>query len=318
MDPREFCARTGLVIVAGKGGVGKTTTAAILARMAAGAGMRVLVVELGGAEGLARTFGVDGLGYQDRRLWTDGRGSVWGRSLTPEKALLEYLDNHGLARIGRRLSRGGAADLVATAAPGIGDIVVLGKIRQLTERDDLDLVVVDAPASGHALTFLLAPRTLLATVAAGPIRAQAEEALALLTDASRCRVMLVTLAEETPVNEVVQTAYSLDEEVGVDLAPVVVNGLYPVIDHLGDDPAEAARAAGVELGTAEARVLAEAAHFRHARQQLQAAQLTRLGAELALPQLRLPLLAVTGIAGPSLDDLATHLASAVDGLAAVA
>ena len=124
----------------------------------------------------------------------------------------------------------GALDVAATAAPGIKDILVLGKVKQLERAEDhADLIVLDAPAAGHAITFLLAPAGSLDAVRVGPINAQANDVLELLTDPARCQVVLVTLPEETPVNELVDTAYHLEDRVGVSLGPVVVNGLYPEI-----------------------------------------------------------------------------------------
>ena len=228
MDPREFCAQTRVVIVAGKGGVGKTTVSAALARLAAREGMSVLVVEIEGKHGLAAAFGAPTLGY-DEQVLSPG---VRARALTPDQALLEYLDDHGLRRISKRLTRSGALDVVATAAPGIKDILLLGKVKQLEQQRAADLIILDAPAAGHAVTFLLSPRTLLDTVTVGPIWSQAQDVLGLLTDPSRCRVVLVTLPEETPVNEVVDTAFSLEDKVGVDLGPVVVNGVYPRLQPL--------------------------------------------------------------------------------------
>src|SRR5436305_9061375 len=102
----------------------------------------------------------------------------------------------------------------------------------------------------------------------GPIRAQAAEVIELRSDPTRCQVMLVTLPEETPVNEVVETAYQLEDRVGVHLTPVVVNGLYPALDHLDADPLEAAAAAGVRLTSAEADALGAAAAFRSHRRAL--------------------------------------------------
>jgi len=309
LDPREFSAQTRLVIVAGKGGVGKTTISAALAQMAAHAGLSVLVVEMEGKHGLAAAFGAPPLSYEDQDL----APGVSARTLTPDLALLEYLDEHGLKRISKRLTRTGTVDVVATAAPGIKDILVLGKVKQLEQRGEADLIILDAPAAGHAFTFLLSPRTLMDTVSTGPIRAQAEEVLAMLTDPARCRVVLVTLPEETPVNEVVETAFNLEDKVGVDLGPVVVNGLYPSVDGLDADP----ETAGFPLRPGEADALRAAAHFRAARQDLQDEQLVRLADALPLPQLHVPWLFTSEVGVEQVDHLAAALAASIESLAAV-
>src|SRR5207237_1545921 len=182
----------------------------------------------------------------------------------------------------KRLTNSGALDVVATAVPGIKDILVLGKVKQLERANAADLIVLDAPAAGHAVTFLMSARGLLDAVTMGPIRAQAADVIELLSDPRRCQVMLVTLPEETPVNEVVETAYKLEDQVGVSLAPIVMNGLYPVLDGLDADPAEAAAAAGIDLGEAELVALRGAADFRRRRQQVQADQVARLVEALPL------------------------------------
>jgi hypothetical protein len=129
--------------------------------------------------------------------------------------------------------------------------------------------------------------------------------MSMLTDPARCRVMLVTLAEETPVNEVVETAFALEDKVGVDLGPVVVNGLYPVIHGLDADPSKA----GVD-----APVLAAAADFRARRQELQQGQVARLASALPLPQLHLPSLFTVDLVPSDIDLLAAALAGAIEGL----
>ena len=312
MDIRTFCTQARVVIVAGKGGVGKTTVTAALARMAAGLGLSVLIVEVEGKTGLATAFGAEDLEYEELEL----APGIRARSLTPDVALVEYLEEHGLARISKRLVRAGLVEVVSTAAPGIKDILILGKVKQLERAGAADLILVDAPAAGHAVSFLLSPRGLSEIVRAGPLRAQADDVLAMVTDPDRCRVLLVTLAEETPVNEVVETAFALEDKVGVDLGPVVVNGLYPVLEGLDVDPGEAAAAAGLGLDLAEAVALAAAAEFRAKRQELQQEQLTRLSAALPLPQLHLPSLFTVDLVLSDIDDLATALARAVEALPA--
>jgi len=225
-----------------------------------------------------------------------------------------------MRRISRRLLRTGAIDVVATAAPGIKDILVLGKVKQIERANDPDaerngpvpdLIVIDAPAAGHAVTFLQSAHGLLDAVRVGPIRTQAQEVVELLTDPDRCQVMLVTLPEETPVNELVETAYSLEDRVGVKLAPVVVNGLYPLLDGLDVDPREAAATAGVDLTSSELDALERAANFRRQRQHLQAEQVKRLADALPLPQLRLPYVFSEAIGPAAIDDLAASLADEV-------
>jgi anion-transporting ArsA/GET3 family ATPase len=325
VDPRDFCTSARLLIVAGKGGVGKTTVSAALARMASMAGLRVVIIEVEGRSGLGATFGRPGaLDYDEAVLLAAGQpagaGEIRARTLTPDDALLEYLDLHGMRRISRRLMRTGAIDVVATAAPGIKDILVLGKVKQIergnapegdTDGPPPDLIVIDAPAAGHAVTFLQSAHGLLDAVRVGPIRTQAQEVVDLLTDPERCQVLLVTLPEETPVNELVETAYSLEDRVGIKLAPVVVNGLYPVLDGLDVDPREAAATAGIELTAAEVDALKRAADFRRQRQRLQAEQVQRLANALPLPQLRLPYVFSEAIGPVAVDDLAASLADEV-------
>lgn len=304
VEPGAFCKQTRVLIVAGKGGVGKTTVAAAVARMAAQQGLRALIVEVEGKSGIGSIFGrPEPLTYDEVQL---GDGVV-ARTLTPDDALLEYLHDHGMKRVSKRLASSGALDVVSTAVPGIKDILVLGKVKQLERSAAADLIVLDAPAAGHAVTFLTSARGLLDAARVGPIRQQAEDVVDLLSDPDRCQVMLVTLPEETPVNEVVETAYKLEDVVGIQLAPVVVNGLYPVLEGLDGDP----RAINADLSEREVTALRESADFRLQRQALQAEQLERLSAALPLAQLRLPWLFTPELGPKELDVLAGALASEV-------
>lgn len=324
MDVAAWCRQSRVLIVAGKGGVGKTTISAALATMAARAGLDVLVVQLEGRGGVAGALGHhEDLGYGEvvLPLSSDGAGTpsaageVRARAVTPDDALLEYLAEHGLGRVSKRLMSSGALDVVATAVPGLRDILVLGKVKQMERAQEADLIVLDAPAAGHALTFLSSGRGLLDAARVGPIRAQATEVVELLADPSRCQVLLVTLPEETPVNEVIETAYLLEDQVRVGLGPVVVNGVYPRLDGLGIDPEQASRAAGTRIDPGHAAVLASAARFRDLRQQLQAEQMARLADALPLAQLPLPYLFTTEIGPAEMALLAQAMAAGIDALA---
>jgi len=322
VDPAQFFAASRVVIVAGKGGVGKTTVSAALARAAALAGLSTLIIEVEGKSGLATLFGQPAFDYEEVTLspggGPDGAADVSARTLTPDDALVEYLEDHGMSRISRRLVSTGAVDMVATAAPGIKDILILGKVKQIEQKRRADLIVLDAPASGHAISFLRSARGLLDAVRVGPINAQARDVLDLLTDPERCQVLLVTLPEETPVNELVETAYSLEDEVGVSLGPVVVNGTYAEIPGLDADPVLAAAEAGASLRKGEAQALADAAAFRRHRMALQAEQIDRLAELLPLPQLSLPYLFDADLGPAEVDVLARRLLTGIGGLTELA
>ncbi len=281
----QFFNTARLVVVAGKGGVGKTTVTAVLAHAAARAGLRVLAVELEGKPVLADLL---------------ANTTVEVMTITAPEALADYLEAHGLKRVAKRLATSGIIDVVATAAPGIDDIVVLGKLKQLERLDTHDLIVVDGPAAGHAITFLLSARGLMDTVRGGPIRTQAEEVLEMFNDPDRCQVILVTLPETTPINELIETAYSVEEKVGVQLGPVIVNGV-----DLGEPvPVSAGHGPDDHDGQVD---LEAAAEFRNHRRAAQRAELDRLSTDLALAQIKLPQLPVAGIAARDLPALSDAL-----------
>jgi anion-transporting ArsA/GET3 family ATPase len=307
LDPATYFAASRLVIVAGKGGVGKTTVSAAMAAAAARSGLSVLLVEIEGKSGLASLFGQEPLAYDEIEL-AEG---IHGRTITPDEALLEYLRDHGLSRISKRLVTSGALEIVATAAPGIRDILVLGRVKALERAAAADLIVLDAPAAGHAISFLLSARGLLDAVRVGPINTQARDVLEMLTDPARCQVVLVTLPEETPVNELVDTAYHLEDRVGVSLGPVVVNGVIPDRPGLEVDPASLD---GVSPGDAE--TLRAAARFRAERREVQREQLDRMASSLPLPQLHLPYLFGGELGAAELTLLAESLLAGVEALEA--
>lgn len=280
MTPLSELTAANLAIVAGKGGVGKTTVTAVLARAASSAGQRVLVIELDGKPTLAEQL-----------------PGIEVRHISAAESLADYLIDHGFKRIAKRLVSSGVIDVVGTAAPGIDDLVVLGKIKQLERSGEWDLIVVDGPAAGHAITFLTSASGLLDAVRGGPVREQAEGVLEMLRDPERCQVVLVTLPETTPVNELIETSYSIEERVGVQLGPVVVNQ----VDRADvPDPAD---------GSVDEPALVAAAEFRRARIALQRAEVERLDREVPLPQVHLDLRPVAGLDADDVSDLSDALAA---------
>ena len=293
-DPVGSLTAARVVIVAGKGGVGTTTVTAVLARAASARGLRVAAIELDGKPALAEMLAGSGVEI---------------RAISAPDALDEYLREHGFSRVASRLSSTGVIDVVGTAAPGIDDIVVLGKIKQLERSGEWDLILVDGPASGHAITFLTSASGMLDAVRGGPVKTQAEEVLRLLRDPERCQVVLVTLPETTPVNEVIETAFALEDVVGVQLGPVVINAVDSAADAVPDpdDPAVAARLAS--FPDAERTALADAARFRRSRRTMELDEIDRLAASLPLPQVQIGWVAAAGL---SADDVA-RLAATLDG-----
>ena len=285
VTPLTDLTASNLVIVAGKGGVGKTTVTAVLARAAADAGQRVLVIELDGKTALEELV-------PDLEV----------RHISAADALAEYLLDHGFKRIAKRLRSTGVIEVIGTAAPGIDDLVVLGKIKQLERSHEWDLIVVDGPAAGHAITFLTAASGLLDAVKGGPVRDQAEEVLAMLGDPERCRVLLVTLPESTPVNELIETSFAIEERSGVQLGPVFVNQV--------DSAAQLPDPDSVDFGRARVQIddAIAAARFRLERLAVQRAEIDRLASEVPLPQIHLPQRPVAGLRPDDIAVLASGIA----------
>ena len=313
MDPSDFFTASRVLIVAGKGGVGKTTVSAALGVAASRAGIDTLLVEIEGKRGLASVFEPSGsptaagagLHYDDTELieadTASGRARLRARTIRADAALMDYLEEHGLRGFAKTLTRLQVLDTLATSTPGLKDLIVLGKIKQLETIRDADLIIVDAPASGHAIAFLRAAAGLQRTIDTGPIRRQADEVVSMLTDSSRAQVLLVTLAEETPVNELVETAYALEEEVGIHLGPAIVNALFPARDV---SPAVSRTS---KIAPELAAAASGAASHWLARSTGQEEQRSRLADELPLEQLALPRRFTTRIGPDDLDALADEL-----------
>ena len=318
MDPGQFFASSRILIVAGKGGVGKTATSAALALAAAQTGRTVLVVEVAGRLDSAPMFGVDPQGYDEQTVYhASGTGLIRCRSITPDAALVDWLSNHGFTRIVRRMSRSGLLEIVATATPGIKELLVLGQIKYLEQSGVADLIIVDAPAAGHALNFLKAPLAVRNTARTGVLRRQATEVLEMLSSSQRCRALLVTIPEETPIKELVETAFAVEDEVGLALGPVVVNSLLPAIDTIEEsldrDLCDVA-AAGDRLTSDQLNNLVTATNFRRDRMSLQNYQLNSLAQQLPLAQIRLPLLFTTSIGLKELTTLAEAASTSIEGI----
>jgi len=284
---RSFLTASRVRFIVGKGGVGKTTVSAALALAGAAEGLHVHVIELEGREEFLRCFDAEGpLQYESTTLYEHPSGGrVSARHLGPDEALVEWLRDHGFGRLVGRLRSSGALDVIATAVPGIRDVLVLGKIKALARDFDADAILVDAPATGHSLSLLASPSSLMAAARSGPIRRQAEEVDQMLRDETRCCVSLVTLAAELPVTEAVEAAFGLEDRAGVALSSIIVN------QFAGGESLLRTNLAASEVATLDphlAHSIDVARWFTLARVDEEARQLSRLHHELPLEQMVLP------------------------------
>jgi anion-transporting ArsA/GET3 family ATPase len=208
--PFDALNRGRLVVVTGKGGTGKTTVAAALAVAAARQGRRTLLAEVEGRQGLAALFGRQSLTHRETRL-TD---RINGLAVDPEMALRDYLGRYGFARLTRLLSWARLTTFITAAAPGLGDVLLVGKVweaatRRQGQRPTYDLVVLDAPSTGRVVPFLRAPETVAELARIGPLRHQANRVKDLLDDPEQTAVLLTCLPEELPVTETLEAAAAL-------------------------------------------------------------------------------------------------------------
>jgi Anion-transporting ATPase len=288
-----------LMYVSGKGGAGKTTVAAGLGLAAAGRGRRVLVCEVERRVQLPRAFGVREEGHEPVRL-TEG---LWFLSIDPERALDEWLRRQpGGALVAGVLTRSTAFGHFVAAAPGAKELITLGKIVDLAQQP-FDLVVVDAPATGHALGMLAAPRTLAAVARIGPVGEQARALHGFLTDATRTRYVGVSLPEEMSVREVVDLERGLHGAVGRTLDLIVVDGCYP--ERFSDEEVEQLESAARRHPSAWAIGAALSEH-RRARSHAEQVDWVRRHAEA--PVVTLPFLFVPELAPRDLERLGRDLA----------
>jgi anion-transporting ArsA/GET3 family ATPase len=213
-----------LLFVTGKGGVGKSTAAAALALLAAQRGKKTLVVEIDAKGNLADFFEAGPTNYTPREI----QPNLWAMSMDTEASLQEYLRLQmrlpAIARIGP-LAR--AFEFVATAAPGVREILTVGKPVWEVREGNYDLVVVDAPATGHIVGQLAAPQAINELVHVGLIRQQTGWLIEILGDTRITGLVIVTTPEEMPVNETIELAARLEDETDVTLAGIIVNRVLP-------------------------------------------------------------------------------------------
>ncbi len=223
-----------LIIVSGKGGVGKTTVAATLGLLAAEAGKKTLIAEINAAERMADLFKTPPIGYKETRL----SEKLFAINIDPRSAFEEYiLEQIHSSKLFHLVFENRFVRKFLDATPGLNELLEIGKIWALTERDldesgerpKYDLVIVDAPATGHGLAFLNVARVVVEAVRVGPLKNKAEQIMRLIQDPKKTLLILTTLAEEMPVNETLEMMESARSKVKIACGPVIANALFPSI-----------------------------------------------------------------------------------------
>jgi anion-transporting ArsA/GET3 family ATPase len=295
-----------LLVVTGKGGVGKTTVSAALAVAAARRGLRTIVAEVSARDDVTRTLGREDAA-RDREVELEF--GVHHTSIEPQAALRDYLDDQLPSPVAELLSSSRAFTYLTAATPGLRELLTVGKVWELAQetrrrRKDrsYDLVILDAPASGHGIAVLTAPATFARTARVGRIARQAATIDALVTDARRTAVIAVARPEELPVNETLQLERALESRTGLTLDLAVANRVSP------------RRFSAAEAGTLDNHggdVVIDAARRRHLRSRSEHAQVARLRRGLSCPVVGLHDLFHPALDAEAIAELASDLERAL-------
>ncbi len=296
--PIEALEARRFLFVTGKGGVGKTTFSAATATALAARGRRVLIAMAHTKERLSAVLGTKPIGDEV----VECLPNIWAVNISPELALYEYgLMVIKVKTVANAVFKNGYIKAFLRAVPGLYEWSMLGKAWfHTTEkldngRDRFDVVIFDAPATGHGLDMLRVPKVILDVAPPGVLRRDAEEAVALFRDPKRAGIIVVTLPEEMPVSETIELVDSVEKELAMPVLRIVVNGVFPP---LFSDDERAALGAHADLLTLQAAERAEtggnaslvAAARRAVRENVQRESLKRLFATRPEPMVLLPFL----------------------------
>ena len=295
MTTRPHLLDRQLLFVTGKGGVGKSTIASSLALLAAKEGKRTLVCEVDDKGNLAEFYGTKPLRFAP----TEVQSGLFAMTMDTEESLREYLKLQLhvplISRLGP-LAR--TFDFVATAAPGVKEILTVGKLAYEVRERNYDLVVVDASATGHVVGQLASPVAMKELVSVGIVRQQTEWMLDILTDPARTGVVVVATPEEMPVNETIELIERLDSETDIDVAAVIANRVLPELFSRDEEAAfgrldsEAGRAALSALAGPGAGLVVDAARLAADLRRSRAVHLANLADRLpaSVPLVNVPYL----------------------------
>jgi anion-transporting ArsA/GET3 family ATPase len=296
-----------LLFVTGKGGVGKSTVAIALGLASARRGARTIVAELSGRDDVTRAFGQTPSDFDEIEL-ADGLFAI---SIDPQHAMEEYLRRRTGA-LGELLAHSRMFQAFTFATPGMRELLSLGKAWELAQHqrrtrdaDRYDLVIVDAPATGHGVGLLRTPSSFAEIARVGPIASQGRAIHATIVDPSLTGVIAVALPEEMPVTETLALQESLDAELGLPLDRVIVNACLP--ERIGPRQAATVERALARTADPLARAALAAARSEHLRASHQREQIDRLAEGSELEPLELPFVFAPELDRAALEGLADVL-----------
>lgn len=276
--PLSQLSRRRLIVVTGKGGVGKTTVSAVLGRLLARSGKKILVIEVDPRENVHRLLGLDPSG-----------GAIVGagknlsvQNLKPRQVLDGVVEERlKVGFLARKVLESPIYHHFTEGAPGLKELAVLGHAFLLAQgrakgSPRFDAVVLDAPATGHGVALLAAPHLVSEVITSGPFSEMAGDLARFLADPEQAGIVAVTQAEEMPVDEVLDLRRALQERVRRDPELLIVNGLYPPMPPMPQDADEADPLVAL---------------WRH-RREINDRELARLAASWAGPRIELPQLAL--------------------------
>ncbi len=279
MDLAGVLGRRELVVVTGKGGVGKTALAGAIALALHARGRRILVLEADPRESLHQLLGTAPSGGEIVPV----RPRLWLQNLQPRRVVERVVHRRiPIPPVARAFTSSPVFGHFVEGSPGLKEMALLGQAVELAagvEGPGVDTVILDAPATGHGLQLLAAPRLVSDAIGGGPLGELATQVERLVADPGRSAVVAVALAEELPVQETLELLTALRDRLGREPALVVANQLYPAV------PAAAAGLAGAH---------APALELWRRRRAMNDRELARLRAAWAGPLAELPLLAAGG------------------------
>jgi len=263
-----------LVVVTGKGGVGKSTVAAALGLAAAARGLRTIVAEVAARDDVSRTLTGEDDGDVEVFREREVAAGLHHISIDPQAAMREYLFDQLPSRsVAGMMSSSSTFGLLVAATPGLRELLTIGKVWELAQpgrrtpgADPYDLVILDAPATGHGVAILEAPSTFSDAARVGPIARQGRTIAEMLGDPTRTGVVAVTTAEEMPVNETLGLRAALRDRMGLPVDLVVANRVLP--DRFRGAEAQALRGAADPSSRAIRAALAVSARARAQRAQV--------------------------------------------------